>query len=107
MKKILLSLSIFASTSSFAANLNGIYNCSDESTLQLKQVDIGRYRAAMRYEDGAVSTLREILFRGESLRGQLLRDDDDSLMGHAIIVNGGTNLNLTFLDGDKVTCAKQ
>ncbi len=101
---------LFASTflthnaPAFASDLSGEFQCDDGGTLSLRNHDIGAYYASLTYPDHSSSTLAEIIYSGESLRGKMLRDDEDAFMGHVISADFGNRLVLHFSDCEKVTC---
>jgi hypothetical protein len=106
-KTTLAVATLLASTVGYAADLNGDFQCDDGGTLSLKRSGLGHYYASLNYRDGSSSTLAEIMFMGESLRGKLLRDDgEETHMGYVIMSDGGSRLVLTFNGGGSVTCVK-
>lgn len=102
-----LILTLFIAPLAFAADIDGTFQCDDGATLEVTQSrQLGSYYASLEYADGSASTLAEFQFRGESLRGNMLRDDEDANMGKVIIADQGRRLVLNFDSGETVTCLK-
>ncbi len=106
MKLLTALVAMSVGTTVFAADLNGTFECDDGGTLNLKRYEIQAYSASLKYEDGDVSTLDKIVFRGESLRGTMYRDDEEAYMGTAIQSNEGKRIVLSFDSGDRVVCTR-
>ena len=106
MKSFILILIALTSAHLMAADLNGSFQCDDGGTLSLKSYGIRHYLASLEYPDGSASTLAEIEFPGESLRGYMYRDDEERDLGRVIEGNSGKRLTLRFNGGTVVLCTR-
>jgi hypothetical protein len=106
MRNLILSLFLtIAAVPAFAANLDGVYACDDQGTLELDRKSLTSFQASLTYEDGAVSTLDVLEFHSADSMVATMLPDDEGRLGRARIIRNG--IVLKFDNGDVVTCLKK